>query len=169
MEELINISGKVEDELFLCNFSMSQEQLETLISINKNKIKLGFIKCKLKIASVPDFGDSLEGSTLKLLNLAGCGHEDLSDWEDNDTHFENLVKGLAQSEDMKKNLKNISVQNCELPKEEPMKTLKKYKFKRAVQFNTSKPITSHNQESTTTTQNAHSSSDPDDPKDCTIF
>ncbi|CAI2387051.1 unnamed protein product [Moneuplotes crassus] len=179
MEELIKISSKVSEDLFLYNFSMSQEQLETLISLNKNKRKLGFIRCKIKIFSVPDFGDSLEGSTLELLDLTGCGHENLSDWEDNDTHFENLVKGLAQSEDMKKNLENISVENCELPQEEPIKIFKKYKFEKAVKFNTPKPTPkptpppkisqTPNPYTSPTSQNTHSSSNPADPKDCTIF
>lgn len=111
------------------------------------------------------------------MDLNGCGHENLSDWEDNDTHFENLIKGLAQSEDMKKNLENICVKNCELPKEEPIKTLKKYEFKRAVQFNTPKifkpKINIQNVKSykidTTIQGTGASSTRSDDPKECIIF
>ncbi|CAI2381523.1 unnamed protein product [Moneuplotes crassus] len=98
---------RLEDNRNTNNFEVSQHQMGVLLAANKDKKSLGFISCKLDLSSVPQFGGALQGSTIEGLDLNGCGLSELGDWENNPSHFENLIEGLAKEQDFKNNLKMI--------------------------------------------------------------
>ncbi|CAI2364035.1 unnamed protein product [Moneuplotes crassus] len=96
MKALETLSPKVEKGLGIYNFEVSQHQMRTLLAAYKHKSTFGLYFCKLALSLVPDFGGALQGSQLEGLSLIGCGDSARGDWNNNPSHFENLVKGLAK-------------------------------------------------------------------------
>ncbi|CAI2365111.1 unnamed protein product [Moneuplotes crassus] len=128
MTELEALSSKVEERFWICNFEVSQHQMKTLLAKYKRKRWFGFYNCKLALSSVPDFGGTLKGSQLEILDLHCCGISDLGDWENNPAHFKNLIEGLAKEQDFKNNLKHILMWGCGMEKSQVEEILKKYEF-----------------------------------------
>ncbi|CAI2359259.1 unnamed protein product [Moneuplotes crassus] len=137
-EELVEISQRVIGELNIHEFEISQAQLIALLCANKHKQLFGLIKCKLDLSSVPDFGGNLSGSWIKGLDLDGCGEIWCCNWQYNGTHFENLIAGLSQEEDFKKNLKMIKMSECGMEKNMVEKILEDYGFGHVEIYNHSK-------------------------------
>ncbi|CAI2382470.1 unnamed protein product [Moneuplotes crassus] len=128
MNELKILSPKVDKKLWIYNFEVSQRQMATLLSANKHKREFGFNYCQLALSSVPDFRGALQESELEVLGLSGCGGSDRGDWENNPSHFENLVKGLAKEEEFKSNLTAIWLHYCGMEKSQVEEILKRYGF-----------------------------------------
>lgn len=114
VKNLHYICPNVMEKLFLWHLRIPQDHLVKLISGNKTKITLGLLKCKLMLASVPDFGDDLTGSTLQIFNLSGS--RSCSNWscDEDCSLFKNLFAGLSKYEDFKANLQKIIFDDCRL-------------------------------------------------------
>ncbi|CAI2363983.1 unnamed protein product [Moneuplotes crassus] len=116
LEELVGVSQRVTGALYICNFEVSQDQLVPFFSANRHKELFGFPYCKLDLSSAPYFGGSLAGSTLEGLVLDGCFGSLYGGCSNNESHFENLIAGLSQEEDFRKNLQNIYMLYCGIEK-----------------------------------------------------
>ncbi|CAI2361046.1 unnamed protein product [Moneuplotes crassus] len=128
LEELVEVSKRVTEVLYIYEFEVSQDQLVALFSANRHTKWFGFNYCKLSLSSVPDFGGTLAGSTIKCLSLYSCGDSSYGDWGNNESHFENLIAGLSKEEDFRKNLKKIRMGSCGMEKNVVDKILADYGF-----------------------------------------
>ncbi|CAI2361902.1 unnamed protein product [Moneuplotes crassus] len=128
LEELVEVIKRVTGHLYIYEFEVSQDQLVTLFSANRHQEWFGFSDCKLALYSVPDFGGTLAGSTMQVLSLRGCGKSSYGDWGNNDSHFENLIAGLSQEEDFRKNLEWIGLSGCGMKKNDVKKILADHGF-----------------------------------------
>ncbi|CAI2360400.1 unnamed protein product [Moneuplotes crassus] len=129
MRELVTISKNVLKQFFIYKFEISQPNLIMLLSVCKKKTWIGFITCKLKLASVPNFGGRLSGSTIYGIDLNSCGKSEYGDWENNQMHFDNLMNGLSQENDLKNSLKKIKMTKCGLEADQVTSILLKYGFR----------------------------------------
>ncbi|CAI2359016.1 unnamed protein product [Moneuplotes crassus] len=118
VQNLLYICPNVMGKLFLWNLRIPQDRLVKLISVNKTKITLGLLKCKLMLDSVPVFEEDLVGSTLQTLNLSGCRSCFKENWEEDCSLFKNLIAGLSKCEDFKSNLHKIILHDYKLSREE---------------------------------------------------
>ncbi|CAI2361667.1 unnamed protein product [Moneuplotes crassus] len=128
LEELVEVSKRVTGVLFIYKFEVSQDQLVALFSASRHKQWFGLPYCKLSLSSVPDFGGTLAGSTIQGLNLRSCGDSSYGDWDNNESHFENLIAGLSKEEDFRKNLEGIGMFACGMEKNVVKKILADHGF-----------------------------------------
>ncbi|CAI2363211.1 unnamed protein product [Moneuplotes crassus] len=123
LDELTEVSQRVSGWLFIHRFEVSQDQIVYLFSVNGHQEYFGFSWCKLDLSSVPEFGGSLAGNTIKALGLYSCGGSSYCDWGNNESHFANLIAGLSKEEDFRKNLGWIDILECGMEKIEVEKIL----------------------------------------------
>ncbi|CAI2368859.1 unnamed protein product [Moneuplotes crassus] len=111
------MNPKIAETLYLYNLEVGQIQMRTLFQLTKdNKKFLGFPCCKLELDTVPNLQHCLIRSKIQTLALSYCGKPEYCDWRNHPERFENLIKGLSQSEDFKKNLKSLHMTQCGMAK-----------------------------------------------------
>mmetsp|Transcript_33288 Transcript_33288/g.32735 ORF Transcript_33288/g.32735 Transcript_33288/m.32735 type:complete len:227 (+) Transcript_33288:449-1129(+) len=69
LDDLLRTNEYVTDEIVLSNFVIDQDSLVKILSNFKNKEVVSFNSCKMSLSNPPEFGDSLDGATLKHLYL----------------------------------------------------------------------------------------------------
>jgi hypothetical protein len=80
-----------------------------LVEAKKKCKKIEFFYCKIETDEPYDTKDMLKGGTFEFLDMNQSGIENLSNWKANSNRLENIIKGLGQSEDVKKSLKKIDL------------------------------------------------------------
>ncbi|CAI2386811.1 unnamed protein product [Moneuplotes crassus] len=118
LEEFIDkitcLSYKISEALFLYNFNVKAEDMNTIFESFKEKKCIAFCNCVIDIKDIPDFEDSLKGTKIKTLNFAKSGQKAKSNWSEHPERLENLIKGLANCEDLKTSLEIIYLTKCGL-------------------------------------------------------
>ncbi|CAI2360275.1 unnamed protein product [Moneuplotes crassus] len=109
ISEILLICPKVKTYMLLYHFEVSQQNLLTLLPHSKHMNRFGFAYCNLEISSVPDFGSTLDGNKIKTLYLYYSRQDFFIANNNKPSGFENLMEGLSNSEDFKKNLGRIWV------------------------------------------------------------
>ncbi|CAI2368416.1 unnamed protein product [Moneuplotes crassus] len=107
LKEILHASYKVQSKIAICCIDISQKALVRLFSACRNKEQVIFKECYFYVEKVPDFGHSLDGSTISSISFLSCriyGQQGIRL-----SGFSNLVKGLSKSQDFKKSLKTILV------------------------------------------------------------
>mmetsp|Transcript_5028 Transcript_5028/g.4261 ORF Transcript_5028/g.4261 Transcript_5028/m.4261 type:complete len:104 (+) Transcript_5028:249-560(+) len=79
---------------------------------------VAFSRSILYTATIPDFKQMVSSFNSQSISFDVCGYSGLNNWRDFPERFENLVKGLAAVEDVRKNLKRIWMINCGLEPED---------------------------------------------------
>ncbi|CAI2369795.1 unnamed protein product [Moneuplotes crassus] len=128
ISELGQVSARVTKILWYCQFEINQDELVTLFSQNKSIEQFGLTRCNLDLTSVPNLTKALVGSTIKTLILSDSGDCNYGDWDENPTHFENLIEGLGKCPDFKKNLEEIAMCGNSLSESHCEDVLKKHGF-----------------------------------------
>ncbi|CAI2381550.1 unnamed protein product [Moneuplotes crassus] len=126
MEGMEVASKKVTTKMRIYNFEIGEQELFDLFIWNKSKDWIGLRECTLSLSEIPNFKSSLKGSTLRILDLSECGSSSHGDWSKNPQEFENLVEGLAISEDFKANLQELWMTNCGFSETQIYQVLKKH-------------------------------------------
>ncbi|CAI2373959.1 unnamed protein product [Moneuplotes crassus] len=80
------------------------------------------------IPEVPDFSNSLRGTKLEEIHLTECELICRSNCKKNNHEFDNLVRGLATSRDVKKSLKLCITKGRKIDGEYTKKVLKDNRF-----------------------------------------
>ncbi|CAI2383599.1 unnamed protein product [Moneuplotes crassus] len=117
MEGLLAIASRVQKTLVIGEFNISQQNLGNLLSKFKHVECLSFYCYKIYLPSVPDLEEALWDTQIQRLELIyerRCRAYI--------TNFEKLIKGLSQSEDFRKSLKEIKV-GCLLLTEEEISSI----------------------------------------------
>ncbi|CAI2375254.1 unnamed protein product [Moneuplotes crassus] len=113
MEGLLEIAPRVHKALEISEFIISQQNLGNLLSKFKHVERFRIHCYKIYLPSVPDLEEALWDTQIQKLELI---------YQDPClayiTNFEKLIKGLSQSEDFRKSLKEIKVRHLLLTEEE---------------------------------------------------
>ncbi|CAI2371825.1 unnamed protein product [Moneuplotes crassus] len=112
LNSLTTLSSKVVQKVDFRNFSIGPPQLKKLVAAFRHVRTLRLEYCRLSIPSVPDLSKALKNCQIQGIDLEGSGNSSRSDWENNFDEFENLVKGLASSPDLRLSLKIVFVSYC---------------------------------------------------------
>ncbi|CAI2379720.1 unnamed protein product [Moneuplotes crassus] len=130
IETIHYVSPHISLEFYIYNMRISQFQMKYILqSICKNQKIFGFGYCKFELDSVPSFQYCLDGSIIEFLSFCGNGRSKYSDWQKHPERFSNLIEGLSQSKDFKKNFKMIQMLNCGMKKQHVRGVLDKFDFK----------------------------------------
>ncbi|CAI2385946.1 unnamed protein product [Moneuplotes crassus] len=103
-EEILNVGHKITKSLSLTSCIVSQTSMVKILSVLRNLQQIEFNCAKICIDDIPQFGHSLDGSSLKILKFKGTfssGHVYQS--------FRLLIDGLSECQDFKRNLISIEV------------------------------------------------------------
>ncbi|CAI2386373.1 unnamed protein product [Moneuplotes crassus] len=100
---LINLSSRVTKKLHISHWKLRQHQIMTIFKEFKHVRFLKFRRCVIDLHSVPKFGNSLEGSSVKELQLW------LNNYGHNGYGVDQLIKGLSQSNGFLQNLDTIYI------------------------------------------------------------
>ncbi|CAI2370448.1 unnamed protein product [Moneuplotes crassus] len=135
-DEIIDVlcfmNPKIGETLYLYNLEVSQSQMRTLFQLTKDNEKfLGFPCCKLELDTVPNLKHCLIGSKIQTLVLSYCGMPEYCDWKTYPERFENLIKGLSQSEDFVSNLQSFRMKRCGMPLDQVREILDANNFEKA--------------------------------------
>ncbi|CAI2374749.1 unnamed protein product [Moneuplotes crassus] len=113
--DIVRVSPRVSDSICICGFKISLNHLKRLICSYKHVNLIDFSDSFLLIPDVPDFSEVLINSQIESLSFSGCeSSEQIETWDEEYKKFKNLVEGLATSEDLKRSLKNIQFENCQI-------------------------------------------------------
>ncbi|CAI2367784.1 unnamed protein product [Moneuplotes crassus] len=107
LREILHASYKVQSIIVICCIDISLRALVRLFSACRNKEQVIFVECYIDVEKVPDFGHSLDGSTISSISFLSCkiyGQQGIRL-----SGFSNLVEGFSKSQDFKKSLKTILV------------------------------------------------------------
>mmetsp|Transcript_35115 Transcript_35115/g.40580 ORF Transcript_35115/g.40580 Transcript_35115/m.40580 type:complete len:159 (+) Transcript_35115:978-1454(+) len=125
IESLICVAEKVNKSILLNNLNVCKDEFEELMDAFKHcKEIIHFVSCKIETRSEVSFEDSLKDWQTETLSFNFSGGEKFSNWGENLEHFENIIKALGKSEDVKKNLKGIYLKDFNAPEETIMKIMK---------------------------------------------
>ncbi|CAI2379780.1 unnamed protein product [Moneuplotes crassus] len=102
-DPLINLSDRVTEELYILRWKLSQHQMLTIFQKFKHVRSLTFESCILYLESLPEFGNSCEGSKIKELGLSWTNYGRYG------YAVEHLIQGLSQSNDVIQNLSKIYI------------------------------------------------------------
>ncbi|CAI2379384.1 unnamed protein product [Moneuplotes crassus] len=119
-DSIINLSSRVTQELYILRWRLSQHQMVTLFKEFKHVRSLLIIVCSIDLESVPEFGDSLEGSNIKELVLGG------NIYPENGYGVEHLIEGLSQSNGFLQNLDTINLYKSKIDQEYVKEKTKDY-------------------------------------------
>ncbi|CAI2361907.1 unnamed protein product [Moneuplotes crassus] len=132
--EILKMSHRVTGQISLYNFIISTIQMRKLLAVNRDKKLIGFESCILFLESIPNFGNCFKATSTKILVFDQCGAPNRGNWADNPHHFDNLVQGLAKSEDLKASLREIHVMNCGLQRKDVKQLLSNHGLKKVKIF-----------------------------------
>ncbi|CAI2375787.1 unnamed protein product [Moneuplotes crassus] len=119
---------RVISNVSISRFDISKKQLQSIFYLSKGAKGLTFNWCKLDLITVPNLGKSAKQCRIEQLIIYGCGLEFLCNWNENSSHFSNLVCGLSQTEWAHSSLKKIFLNNNNLHQQEIVDTLKEYQL-----------------------------------------
>ncbi|CAI2385938.1 unnamed protein product [Moneuplotes crassus] len=124
MQGLLAIGPRVQKKLKINQFSISEQNFVNLLSKFNHVECFSLSKFKIDLSSIPDLEEALCETRIKKIELSeGSGYHN------EPLDFDNLIKGLSQSEDFKKSFEEIFVDSCKLTGEEVCSVLEKYGFK----------------------------------------
>ncbi|CAI2366612.1 unnamed protein product [Moneuplotes crassus] len=126
-QELCRATKRVEDEISISHFEISNSSLSTLFSSMKDISKISFISCLLSLPSLPFLSSG--SVNLNTLCLENCSSKNTGDWSENPSHFETLVQFLTEGGHFKSSHdeeRKIQIHNCGLTTEEIKQVLLKY-------------------------------------------
>ncbi|CAI2379582.1 unnamed protein product [Moneuplotes crassus] len=125
---IIKVSYKISHRMCLGELIMNELQLKRILFAYKHVKVLEFSGCIFSLPKVPDFTKCLEGTSIKEICLAYCERRDWNDWINEPQKFENLIKGLSNS-DLKDSLQEIDFGYfCELKLDFLKEVLSKHGF-----------------------------------------
>ncbi|CAI2371981.1 unnamed protein product [Moneuplotes crassus] len=104
-------SSKIQTDACFAEFAISFRQLRRLISAYRHVEYLYLQNCKLSIPVVPDFSQSLKNAKIIKLDISESGLKRASDWKINPLELDNLIKGLTTSEDLRRTLIKIRLED----------------------------------------------------------
>ncbi|CAI2369996.1 unnamed protein product [Moneuplotes crassus] len=137
LDLISHVSPKVTSELYLYSCELSQYQLRRFLAATRqNQASVGLPMCKIDLDSVPDFGNSLNGSKIEEISLSFCGGPDYSDWKRHPHRFENLIQGLSQSDDFVRNLQHLNLNGCGIQQEDALQVLEQYRLSHVILIDT---------------------------------
>ncbi|CAI2375947.1 unnamed protein product [Moneuplotes crassus] len=102
-----NISHQITTNVTFTNFKISQSSLMRILSACRDKEEILFYSCHISVEKVPEFGHSLDGSTIKTMNFCNSQIVAFFKQEMDFCSLLNLIKGLSKSEDFRKSLSRI--------------------------------------------------------------
>jgi hypothetical protein len=95
-----------------------------IISSAKSSDYITLYQCQLLLDDEIDFGDTLDESKFKILDLNLSGGPKYSDYKSNPHRLENLLKALGKSLHVRQNLNGIYLKNSGLDKKTVEQMLK---------------------------------------------
>ncbi|CAI2365527.1 unnamed protein product [Moneuplotes crassus] len=114
LTQVEKIAFRVTTDIHFEGFLINRRQLKRIFGFSANKKSLSLINCKIELDIVPDSAMAFKNCTIQILNI------DLH-WSNlNQTHlvrlehFQNLINGLSQSEDLKESLQELYFSNTGL-------------------------------------------------------
>jgi hypothetical protein len=110
-------TGRYE-EFSTCNCLLTNEEFWKLMEAKKRCVKIEFFFCTLETKEPMETKDILKGSTFEFIAMQKTGASSRSNWAVNPNWLENIIKGLGQSEDVRKSLKKIDILKSGLETEE---------------------------------------------------
>ncbi|CAI2365065.1 unnamed protein product [Moneuplotes crassus] len=127
IDVLCYLNPRIMRSLCIYSFEINQIQMKRIFQIVKqSKTYFGFLNCKLELDTIPDFGNSLDGSIIEILCFDFCGRPEYSDWKNHPERFTNLIEGLSRSAHFKQKIKQIELMECGMTKINVQTTLGKY-------------------------------------------
>ncbi|CAI2371769.1 unnamed protein product [Moneuplotes crassus] len=118
LNSLTRLSSKVAQIVTFQRFRIGLPQLKRLVVAYKHVRVLRLFDCRLSIPIVPDLSKALTNCQIQELDLEGSGRSGNSDWENNFNQFNNLVQGLASSQDLRLSLKEVDMEYCGVDQDE---------------------------------------------------
>ncbi|CAI2368761.1 unnamed protein product [Moneuplotes crassus] len=109
---LLSNAACVTGSVHLCNFKISQTQMISILPAFKKVNYLALSSCVLAILSVPAFGASMKGCTIRALDLNHSGDKAHGKWSKDNSSFVNLMTGLGKVKSVKENLKMLLMLDC---------------------------------------------------------
>ncbi|CAI2363948.1 unnamed protein product [Moneuplotes crassus] len=131
VEDVGGVNQSVEERFYIWSFEIGAENLAFLLSMYRNIRFFGTPYCKLDLDQVPDLAEALDGTTIEGLDLYNCGHPSLGNWSKKPSRFDNLIKGLGASEDLKQSLKEVNLAGCGMERYAARQILDSYGFQNA--------------------------------------
>ncbi|CAI2374941.1 unnamed protein product [Moneuplotes crassus] len=107
--EFIKIAPKITHKMCFAAFKISERQLKRIFSAFKHVKALIFYRSKLSVPTAPDFSSALKLSQIQHLSLNRCDEVTTSDWSKSFNELQNLIQGLASSEDFREKLAKMVI------------------------------------------------------------
>jgi hypothetical protein len=104
----------------------------SLVTAAKNVENLQLNYCVILTDSECDFGNALEGATIKNFDLYYCGANTFSEWPANPHRLEYILKGLGNCKDFTDNLKALNLLCSDLSKDVVLKMTKDSGFENLI-------------------------------------
>ncbi|CAI2360043.1 unnamed protein product [Moneuplotes crassus] len=117
----VRINSKVTQRVLFKFFYLSLYQLKRLVAAYRHVKRLDLLFCKLSIPTVPDFSKVLTNCQIQEICLLGTGGKSYSNWGDHPEEFKHLIQGFSTSLDLRLSLREVSILNCEIKKDETQK------------------------------------------------
>lgn len=111
LQWITKITHRVLNKLWIGDSFISTKQLKRLFSAVKHLKEFGLYRCTFSIPLVYDFSKALVNCQIKQFQLVEPKLTDQRKWKSNIKEFENLIKGLATSLDLKQSLKEFEIRN----------------------------------------------------------
>ncbi|CAI2375113.1 unnamed protein product [Moneuplotes crassus] len=105
MQNSFRVCNKIEFDSFI----LSKNQVKRLIISFKHVKLFTLIRCRISIPEPPDFSKSLKNAQICSINLYSSLKARVNNQEATIELFENLIKGLATSDDLKLALKEMNL------------------------------------------------------------
>ncbi|CAI2366510.1 unnamed protein product [Moneuplotes crassus] len=108
---ITKITHRILNKMWIGDTFISIKQLKRLFSAVKHLKEFGLYRCTFSIPIVSDFSKSLINCRIRQLQLVEPKLTNERPWKSNIKEFENLIRGLATSLDLKQSLKEIEIRD----------------------------------------------------------
>mmetsp|Transcript_29295 Transcript_29295/g.25903 ORF Transcript_29295/g.25903 Transcript_29295/m.25903 type:complete len:359 (+) Transcript_29295:427-1503(+) len=128
VDSLNKVLKNVKKRIEFTSFCFQTDSFVKIMISTKNCNNLNFPQCYFSPEEEFSFNDGLKGATFTHLNFHCTGKNSFWNKEKNETkayQFLNIMKALAESEDVKEHLESINLEECEIAKEVATDILKK--------------------------------------------
>lgn len=109
-DSIMKAASKVSEEVYIYNFSMNQDQLTTIMSSFKHVSNwVCLIECEIITDQEPNFTEVLKDAQSRAISFYDSGLAQRSDWRTHTMRFVNIIKALGKVQDVRTNLREISL------------------------------------------------------------
>ncbi|CAI2365220.1 unnamed protein product [Moneuplotes crassus] len=106
-KNVLDTSYQVKSCVCIQGLTIKQSLLMKILSSCKDKSRIILRKCKISVEKVPDFGQSMNDSIIRVIEFPFCKITGTSGEPDSMEGFSNLIEGLSESQDFRDAFKGV--------------------------------------------------------------